>query len=382
LLQPEANRTIFERRRRRLSADDIVITAAQSQSYDMRTHPLFPIAVKNQGACGSCWAHTCAGTLTIQNLFLNNDLRDISVQSLISCDIKVYNSMGQNTETYWNAGCDGGYPEWAWDWAVEHGGLPLESLYPEVDYTSGNMPTPKCEQAWLSPAALVPKGNTIYLPTTSPASSAREIVAAEQAIIQQVNAGRPVTIQLAAGSPCFQTYSPDQTLPLLQQMMTCECGGPDDPVDHAILVIGYTPLYFIARNQWGSYWGINGYAYIPRNSANPELNLPGSGQCNMLSGPVYLASVEQISMPPTPAPVPSQSPTAVPSERPTKPAPTTLPPLASTSCPPALPTQCPLQCCRSACVGKLCLADASKLCCADGSCAKLVVKKGKLKAVC
>ena len=28
-----------------------------------------------------------------------------------------------------------------------------------------------------------------------------------------------------------------------------------DNVDHAVLLVGYTPDHWIVKNQWGSHWG-------------------------------------------------------------------------------------------------------------------------------
>jgi C1A family cysteine protease len=33
---------------------------------------------------------------------------------------------------------------------------------------------------------------------------------------------------------------------------------------HAMLIVGYTPDYFIVRNSWGTAWGENGYWYLDR----------------------------------------------------------------------------------------------------------------------
>lgn len=37
----------------------------------------------------------------------------------------------------------------------------------------------------------------------------------------------------------------------------------DDP-HHAVLVVGYTPEYWIVKNSKGTGWGVNGYAYVER----------------------------------------------------------------------------------------------------------------------
>lgn len=38
--------------------------------------------------------------------------------------------------------------------------------------------------------------------------------------------------------------------------------------DHAVLLVGYTPEYWIVKNQWGLDWGENGYVRISRNRSH------------------------------------------------------------------------------------------------------------------
>ena len=45
-------------------------------------------------------------------------------------------------------------------------------------------------------------------------------------------------------------------------VMAC---SPSDPVDHAVLLVGYTTDYWIAKNSWGTNFGDNGFIYISRN---------------------------------------------------------------------------------------------------------------------
>jgi hypothetical protein len=45
--------------------------------------------------------------------------------------------------------------------------------------------------------------------------------------------------------------------------------SPGSSINHAVLLVGYTPSYWIIKNQWATTWGIKGYANITRNpSAN------------------------------------------------------------------------------------------------------------------
>lgn len=44
--------------------------------------------------------------------------------------------------------------------------------------------------------------------------------------------------------------------------MKCQ---PNVTEDHAVLLVGYTPEYWIVKNQWGLDWGENGYVRISRN---------------------------------------------------------------------------------------------------------------------
>lgn len=51
-----------------------------------------------------------------------------------------------------------------------------------------------------------------------------------------------------------------------------ELCGPS--VNHAVLLIGYTDDYWIARNNWGRLWGINGDVHISMdNTGNQHCNI-------------------------------------------------------------------------------------------------------------
>jgi C1A family cysteine protease len=35
-------------------------------------------------------------------------------------------------------------------------------------------------------------------------------------------------------------------------------------LDHAVLIVGYTPEYWIVKNSWSTGWGIGGYIHLVR----------------------------------------------------------------------------------------------------------------------
>ena len=296
-------------------------------SYDMRSSGLMP-PIRDQMQCGACWAFTATSTLELQNIFLNGnpDSGELSEQMLVSC-----NTQGADQ----NDGCNGGWPEYANDFIASSGGLPTAATYPYTKYTTSSVSTPACNQALTSPKVVTSTPTTVYMPSTSPTSPTAAVLAAETAIMQAVYSGYPVTVTVAASSNCFQSYLPSPSASPSAQMMTCSCGST---IDHVILIVGYTAEYFIARNQWGTSWGLKGYAYMPRPSANSAT--PKTGQCMMLSEPSYVQTVIQLSDA-TSAPVattasPTRKPTSVPSAMPTaQPSTTTAPSIASVTSAPS-----------------------------------------------
>lgn len=40
--------------------------------------------------------------------------------------------------------------------------------------------------------------------------------------------------------------------------------GPTDPINHAVLLVGYEPDHWIIKNSWGNDWGESGYIKVTR----------------------------------------------------------------------------------------------------------------------
>ena len=66
---------------------------------------------------GSCWAFAAAGAIESAHAIATRQLISLSEQELLDCD--------SNSQ-----GCSGGWPHYAFDWVVKHGGISREEDYP------------------------------------------------------------------------------------------------------------------------------------------------------------------------------------------------------------------------------------------------------------
>jgi C1A family cysteine protease len=78
--------------------------------------------------------------------------------------------------------------------------------------------------------------------------------------IKEIIYKQPVNIGVCAID--FTDYAPTDS------NRTLKCNPNNRELDHAVLLVGYTTTEWIIKNQWGTDWGVNGYAYISRSSAN------------------------------------------------------------------------------------------------------------------
>ena len=199
--------------------------------------------VKNQAACGSCWAFSAVGALEGANFIKTGTLTSFSEQQQVSC----------NTSCY---GCGGGWSYKAFDFWKSNNAF-TEDAYP---YTSGAGDSGTCEQASLVSTDV---GTTGHFFVTED-----NIDEMKAAVAQQ-----PVSVSIEADKSVFQLYSSgvfDSTA----------CGTN---TDHATLVVGYASDsdgdYWIMKNSWGTSWGEDGYMRVAI--------VAGEGICAIQSSPVY-----------------------------------------------------------------------------------------------
>lgn len=186
--------------------------------------------------CGSCWAYSSAGALTAQFFNKTSTLVQMSPQNLIDCSTD-------------NFGCSGGAPEAAYYYVQSNG---IESLidYPETSVDTGEAGT--CQYSSAS--------------SKSSLISWRGVDATENALQQAVAQVGPVTTAIDASLDSFQMYSDGV-------YSDAACGSNLDSLNHAILIVGYGTTstgqdYWLCKNSWGTYWGMDGYFMLARNSNN------------------------------------------------------------------------------------------------------------------
>jgi len=219
------------------------------------------VEIRDQSACGSCWAFGAVESMTDRICILSNGTQQthISAQDLVTC----CHTCG--------SGCNGGYPAAAWQ-AWKHTGIVTGGNYdshqgcqpyslPICDHhVTGQYqpcpaegPTPACEKSCES-------GYSTQYPQDKHFGVSAYSVSSDPAQIQaEIMNNGPVEGSFTVFSD-FVNYKSG----VYQHRSGQELGG------HAIKVLGWgvmsgTP-YWIVANSWNPDWGNQGYFLIKRGS--------------------------------------------------------------------------------------------------------------------
>jgi|GEM_PF-968384 len=186
--------------------------------------------VRNQGACGSCWAFAAVGVVESQALLKDGQVVDLAEQMSVDCD-----------RAFGNHGCAGGYLDMAMIY-LKNIGATMEAWYP---YKQKDFPFGACIGEPVGKPYKIRKFGSVT----------NQVESIKQAIYEHGPVGCSVAVD-----DLFQAYT---------------SGIYDGPgaaqTNHAVILVGWDDNggegYWIMRNSWGPDWGEAGYMRIRYGAA-------------------------------------------------------------------------------------------------------------------
>lgn len=240
------------KRKRKHKAARLRKVKEKAEGVDWRTkNAVTP--VKNQGACGSCWAFSTTGSTEGAVAIETGKLISLSEQQLVDC-----------AKAEGNHGCQGGLMDYGFQYIIKNGGLDTEDDY---RYTAKNG---VCNSAKAAKHEAQIK-------------SFRDVKSEDEAELVKAITQQPVSVAIEADQPAFQHYRTGT--------FDSTCGTK---LDHGVLAVGYTSEALIVKNSWGATWGMSGYINMKRNVGR-------KGICGIAMQPSYPIAGDA---PPSPGPTP------------------------------------------------------------------------------
>jgi C1A family cysteine protease len=204
--------------------------------------------VKDQGACGSCYAHSATSQMEAQLAIQQGSApRILSREQLKDC------STGY-------PGCDGGLPERMYQYAAGVSGLGSEADYP---YVTSNR------------ACKSPLPSSVYKNTGALSIAPNELA------FKAALAKAPIAVTVCADT--WNNYAGG---------LFTNCGNSQTcTVNHAVLLVGYgvDPTfgnYWLIQNSWNTWWGEAGFMRVKRTDASAT----NTGPCGLTRWAGYQAN--------------------------------------------------------------------------------------------
>lgn len=188
--------------------------------------------IKDQGACGSCWAFASIASIESNYALKNKNFIDLSEQSLLTCAVTGLGDCQQ-----------GGHPERVFTWLLVD---PDSYLQNENDNPYIGNSTISCVTPILKNDVKLKDGGAFSKYTTT---SREDYIRLVKELITNYGA---LSAALQSATPSFMNYKTG---------VITEKGSQ---LDHAINVIGWDDdkQAWLIKNSWGKNWGQDGFGWI------------------------------------------------------------------------------------------------------------------------
>lgn len=192
------------------------------ETWDWRKQVKNVPMVKNQGACGSCWAFATSTVMEWNVAIAGKENPVLAPQELVSCDTSSF-------------GCQGGFFT-AFNYEKSPG-LTFEEDYP---YTASNS---SCDAS--------DKPHDYKIANWGYVGSGDGSAPSNEDLIAQIYSGGPVAVTVCATN-AFMNYKGG----IYSGSGSCQ--------NHMVTLVGYDSKkeFWIMQNSWGTSWGEDGYMRI------------------------------------------------------------------------------------------------------------------------
>ncbi|CAL8460756.1 g287 [Coccomyxa elongata] len=196
--------------------------------------------VKDQAACGSCWAFGSVASMETAYYRETGKQLLLSEQHFIDCAWDAGNT-----------GCLGGFQPLAFNWMADVLELATEEAYPYQGVTNfckknvtDKVRFKKFSQVWVN---------------------ATDSLTQEEAVMEAIYTKGPMTVSVNAEGEDWRFYKAGI-------YNNTRCSPKLKKLDHAVVVSGYGETedgqkYWIVKNTWSANWGEKGYIRISRDPA-------------------------------------------------------------------------------------------------------------------
>lgn len=207
-------------------------------------------AIKDQGNCGSCWAHAGAQQMESDGMRLNGNPAslELSVQQLVSCD----HGDGQH-------GCMGGLQEPGFDYVRDNGGIVTAQDYPYTEKTG------RCDTS-INNYVVGVTGYEFIIDSDV-------AVTEEQFTSYVLSTG---TLSIGVDATTWSTY---------KSGVMSDCGKGTD-INHAVQIVGVDNSasgWWKIRNSWSADWGEEGTIRVAYGSNTCGLATEGGSHVNVFN---------------------------------------------------------------------------------------------------